>query len=163
MSGFTLSRTTREYLRPLEECLIAGGDVRTVILEATDALLAECVKRSGGQSTPEHWRKRLDSTESLLDVVAKTPEVTGVLSLGHLPYVPSYGIIMVDPDTEHGVIVIELYHHRSTEDNPTFELRAGRDGKWYKFFREQFDLMWESCRVETLPRQESAENADSAM
>lgn len=153
MSGFTLSRTTREYLRALEPSLTTGGDVRVMILEATDALLDQCVKRSGGQTTPEHWRKRLDSTESLLDVVSKTPGVTGTLSLGHLPYIPSYGIIMVDPDTQHGVIVVELYHHRSWEDNPTFELRADRDGDWYKFFRRQFDLMWESCRVETLPRQ----------
>ncbi len=153
MSGFTLSRTTREYLRALEPSLTAKGDVRIMILEATDALLDQCVKRSGGQTTPEHWRKRLDSTESLLDVVAKTPGVTGTLSLGHLPYIPSYGIIMVDPDTQHGVIVVELYHHRSWEDNPTFELRADRDGDWYKFFRRQFDLMWESCRAETLPRQ----------
>jgi len=162
LSGFTLARTTREHLRFLELCLKTGGDVRVIILEATVSLLDECVKRSEGRSTPEHWRKRLDSTESLLDVVATAPEVRGALSLGHLPYLPSYGIIMVDPDTDHGVILIELYHHRSSEDNPTFELRAGRDGEWYKFFRRQFDLMWESCRIEKLPRRDNAEDTGSA-
>jgi len=156
MSGFTLARTTREHLRILERCLLAGGDVRVMILEATDPLLDECVKRSEGRSTPAHWRKRLDSTESLVNLIAKAPDVTGSLTLGHLPYLPSYGLFMVDPDTDHGVIVVELYHHRSSDDNPTFELRPGRDDEWYKFFRQQFDLMWESCRIEDLPRPDDA-------
>lgn len=158
MSGFTLARTTREHLRILERCLMTGGDVRVMILEATDSLLDECVKRSEGRSTSMHWRKRLDSTESLVDLIAKSPDVTGNLKLGHLPYLPSYGLIIVDPDTDHGVIVVELYHHRSSEDNPTFELRAGRDDEWYRFFRRQFDLMWRSCRIEDLPRPEDADD-----
>lgn len=157
MSGFTLSMTTREYLHALELSLMAGGDIRIIILEATDALLDQCAKRSGGQTTPMHWRKRLESTESLLEVIAKTPEATGKLSLGHLPYIPSFGIIMVDPDTDHGVIFVELYHHRSWGEQPGFELRADRDGHWYRFFREQFDLMWESSRIEKLPREGNAE------
>jgi hypothetical protein len=163
MSGFTLARTTREYLNILERCLTTGSDVQIMILEATDALLDECVKRSEGRSTPDHWRKRLASTESLVNLIAKTPDISGHLELGQLPYIPSYGMIMVDPDSAHGVIAVELYRHRSSEDNPTFELRAGRDGEWYGFFRRQFDLMWESCRIETLPRPESAEDGLSPM
>lgn len=157
LSGFTLARATREYLRILERCLARGGDVRVMILAATDALLDECVKRSEGQSTPMHWRKRLESTESLVNLIAKTSDATGRLALGHLPYLPSYGLVMVDPDTDHGVIVVELYHHRSSEDNPTFELRPARDREWYDFFRRQFDLMWESCRLEDLPRPEDGD------
>ena len=162
MSGFTLGRTTREYQRFLERCIMTGGTVQVMILETTDLMLDQCVKRSGGQSGPEYWRIRLDSTKSLLDVIAKMPEVKGTLSLGLLPYIPSYGLIMIDPDTDHGVIAVELYHHRSSDDNPTFELRANRDGDWYKFFRKQFDLMWESCRVEKLPRRDNPEDTGSA-
>ncbi len=103
--------------------------------------------RSSGVSSAEHWRKRLDSTASLVEVIASSPDITGSLELGYLPYLPAYGFSMVDPDTPDGIIVVELYHHRSTEDNPTFELSAARDGEWYQFFRRQFDLMWASCRV----------------
>jgi len=147
LSGFTLGRKTREYLRFLDERLRAGASVRIMILEPKQELLEECVVRSSGVSSAEHWRKRLDSTASLVEVIASSPDITGSLELGYLPYLPAYGFSMVDPDTPDGIIVVELYHHRSTEENPTFELHAARDGEWYAFFRRQFDLMWASCRV----------------
>ena len=150
LSGFTLGRKTREYLRFLDERLRTGAAVRIMILDPKQELLEECVVRSSGISSVDHWRKRLDSTASLVEVIASSPDITGSLELGYLPYLPAYGFSMVDPDTPDGIIVVELYHHRSTEDNPTFELRATRDGEWYNFFRRQFDLMWASCRVEKL-------------
>jgi hypothetical protein len=147
LSGFTLGRKTREYLRFLDERLRAGATVRIMILDPKQELLEECVVRSSGISSVDHWRKRLDSTASLVEVIASSPDITGSLELGYLPYLPAYGFSMVDPDAPDGIIVVELYHHRSTEENPTFELHAARDGEWYAFFRRQFDLMWASCRV----------------
>jgi hypothetical protein len=151
MAGFTLGRTTREYLEPLQRCLANGGSVRIMILAATDPLLEQSSLRSEGQSRVQDWRKRLDSTEVLVRLMAKTEGIKGVLELGHLPYTPSFGFLMIDPDTDHGVIIVELYHHRSARDNVAFELRRERDGEWYRFFREQFDLMWQSCQIEKLP------------
>jgi hypothetical protein len=152
LSGYTLGRTTREYLRQLDERLQAGASVRIMILEPRQELLEMCVARSSGMTSAEHWRKRLDSTVSLVETIASSPDITGNLDLGYLPYLPSYGFTMIDPDTPNGIILVELYHHRSAEDNPTFELHAAKDGEWYKFFGHQFDLMWASCRVEKLPK-----------
>lgn len=151
LSGYTLTRTVREYVRQLDRCLVAGGNVRIMIVDADEGLLEECVKRSDGRTSPSHWRKRLESTESLIEVIAKTPNSTGCMQIGFLPYLPSFGITMLDPDTDHGIIIIEIYHHLSSENNPTFELLANRDAVWYRFFRQQFELMWESCRVRKLP------------
>ena len=150
LSGFTLGRTTREYLRFLDERLRAGAAVRIMILEPKQELLEECAVRSSGITSADHWRKRLDSTVSLVEAIGNSPDITGSLELGYLPYLPSYGFSMVDPDAPDGITVVELYHHRSAEDNPTFELRVVRDGEGYQFFRRQFDLMWASCRVEKL-------------
>lgn len=152
LSGYTLGRTTREYLRYLDERLQAGASVNIMILEPKQELLEMCVARSSGTTSAEHWRKRLDSTVSLIETIASSPDVIGSLELGYLPYLPSYGFTMIDPDTPNGIILVELYHHRSAEDNPTFELHAARDGEWYTFFRRQFDLMWASCRVDKLPK-----------
>lgn len=153
LSGFTLGRTTREYLRFLDERLRSGAIVRIMILEPKQELLEECTARSGGITGAEFWRKRLDSTASLVEAIASSPDITGGLELGYLPYLPSYGFSMIDPDTPAGIMVVELYHHRSAEDNPTFELHAARDGEWYQFFRRQFDLMWVSCRVVKLTQE----------
>lgn len=154
LAGFTLGRTTRGYLSFLEKRLEAGATVRIMILEPKQELLEECALRSSGVTNADHWRKRLASTASLVEGIASSPDITGSLELGYLPYLPSYGFAMVDPDTPDGIIVVELYHHRSAEDNPTFELHAARDGEWYAFFRRQFDLMWASCRVVKLTEEE---------
>lgn len=152
ISGFTLSRTLRNNLLKITQCLSNGGKLRVMILDPDENLLQECAKRSHGRTTAAHWRKRLDSTVSHVEVIANSPDITGSVSLGRLPFLPSFGMVMVDPDTEHGVISVELYHHRSAEDNPTFELYADRDQNWYRFFRQQFESMWSSCSVEEYPR-----------
>lgn len=153
-SGYTLSRTVRDYLRQIDQCLVAGGEVKVIIIDDEVHLLEECVRRSQGRTSASHWRKRLESTESLVEVTAGTPDLVGKIELGRLPYLPSFGFLMVDPDTEHGVIVVELYHHRSAEENPTFELRPERDGEWYDFFRRQYEILWESCRVQEFGEQD---------
>jgi hypothetical protein len=65
LAGFTLGRTTREYLRFLDERLQAGVAVRIMILEPRQELLEMCALRSSGVTSAEHWRKRLDSTASI--------------------------------------------------------------------------------------------------
>ena len=132
-----------------------------MILDADENLLEECVRRSHGRTTAAHWRTRLESTVSFVEVISNTPDITGNIELGRLPYLPSFGFVMVDPDTEHGVIIVELYHHRSAEDNPTFELYADRDGEWYRFFRQQFQAMWGSCQVEQF-HNEGGQNGQDA-
>lgn len=148
IAGVTLASTPRPFLRQQDHCLAAGGEVKLMILEADQQLLEECVKRSHGKTTPDFWRIRLDSTAAYAEMLAHTPGMTGTVQLGRLPYLPSFGFFIIDPHTDHGVIIVELYHHRSNESNPTFTLYANRDGEWYKFFLQQFTTMWDSCRVE---------------
>ena len=155
MSGFTLSRTPRQYLLQLDRCLAANGQIKPMILESEQHLLEECVKRSHGGTTVDFWRIRLESSVAFIKVLAGNSEVPGTVQLGRLPYIPSFGFFIIDPTTNHGVIIVELYHHKSAEGNPKFTLYANRDGEWYRFFLRQFNILWESCRVEQLMTYES--------
>lgn len=152
LSGMTLTRTTREYMYTLGQRLIAGASIRIIILETNESLLQALASRSLGETTADYWRSRLSTVEEMINLVAKTPGNTGKVELGHLPYIPSFGFVMVDPDEPHGVCFVELYHHESAESNPAFELRVSDDTYWYAFFRRQFEILWSSCRIEVLPR-----------
>ncbi len=152
LSGMTLTRATREYVHVLGQRLVAGASIRIMILEPTDALLQELVLRSMGETSPDYWRNRIQTVETLVGVIAKTPGSKGKVEFGHLPYIPSFGFTMIDPDQPHGLCFVELYHHKSAEPNPTFELRASDDSYWYPFFRNQFEILWNSCRIESLPQ-----------
>jgi len=147
--GKVLARTTREFMYVLGQRLAAGATIRFVILDPeSETLLQQAVLQSF--SAPiEFWRDTLRTTETVVEALAKTPDVNGTVEIGFLPYIPSFGFVLVDPDLAHGVCFVELYQHRSVEPHPTFELRATNDPHWFRFFREQFDKMWESCRVKT--------------
>lgn len=152
LSGITLTRTTREYMYALGQRLVAGADIRIIIVDPTvESVLEEFVLRSMGDTTPEYWRSRLQTVETVIDAIAKTPGSKGRLEVGYLPYTPSFGFVMIDPDEPHGFCFVELYHHKSAEPNPVFELRASDDPYWYSFFRRQYEILWNSCRVKRLP------------
>jgi hypothetical protein len=66
-----------------------------------------------------------------------------------LPYIPSFGIIAVDPAEANGVIYVEIYRHKSLEENAAFKLERERDQRWYDYFLSQYNVLWESARQAT--------------
>ena len=149
--GMTLGRTTREHMHSLGQRLVSGAHIRIVILDPEiDALLNQLSLRSTGNTTVEYWRSRLQTVQMVIHVISETPNATGELEVGYLPYIPSFGFAVFDLEGENGNCYIELYHHESAKPNPMFRLSATKDGDWYRFFREQAEILWASCRVETI-------------
>jgi hypothetical protein len=150
VSGMTLTRTTREYMEPWGKRLVAGANIRIMILDSSKKdILEELALRSAGTTTVEYWRNRLQTVETLVEIIAGTQGSKGKVELGRLPFIPSFGFTITDPDEQHGVCYVEIYHHKSAKPNPTFELSATKDSDWYKFFREQYEILWDSCRVQS--------------
>jgi hypothetical protein len=152
LSGMTLTRTTREYAHILSRRLASGAHVRIIILETNDEILRQLSLRSTGPGTSEYWRNRLEAVDALIHSLALMPDRKGMLELGYLPYLPSFGLVVIDPDEPHGFCLAEIYQHKSAEANPTFELRADDDPLWYEFFRKQFEILWKSSRNAMLPQ-----------
>lgn len=159
VSGMTLTRTTRDYMYIWGQRLSAGATIKIMILEPDNNLLKELILRSSGETSLEYWKNKLKTVQSLVSYIAKTPDNKGKIELGYLPYIPSYGFVMVDPDKQNAQCVVEMYHHESAKPNPTFELLRSDDTKWFGFFKEQFDIMWKSCRVETFSNSSEQDGA----
>lgn len=149
VSGMTLTRTAREYMYVWGQRLVAGATIKVMILDTENSLLKELILRSSGETTVDYWKNKLQAVQSLISYIAQTPGSKGKIELGYLPYIPSYGFVIVDPDEPNGKCVVEMYHHETAKPNPTFELSRSDDPEWFHFFKEQFDTMWHSCRVES--------------
>ncbi len=150
LSGITLTRTTREYMHVLGQRLVAGAKIRIIITDYTiDCVLQELAQRDG-DLTAKQYLTRLQAVEDVLDIIVKTPGNKGVLEVGYLPSVAAFGLVIIDPDQPNGFCSVELYHHRTTEPNATFDLTASEDPFWYRFFRQQYDILWNTCRVKEL-------------
>ncbi|MCC6298322.1 MAG: hypothetical protein IT314_03420 [Anaerolineales bacterium] len=147
--GMVLSRTTREFMYVLGQRLVAGAKIRFVVLDFESEMVLQQAYLQSFNAPIEFWRDNLKTTETVIEAIAKTSNSKGTVELGYLPYVPSFGITLIDPDQAHGTCFVELYQHRSAEPHPTFEVRATDDPHWYKFFQGQFDRLWESCRYKT--------------
>lgn len=157
ISGITLGNTSSEFSHMLGKRLAEGAVIRIILLDTDQEVLNQIVRRSWGTTTPEYYNNRINNTSALLRIVGSTAKPKGTLEIGFLPFVPSFGITLIDANKTEGRGWIEIYHHNSTEPSPSFEVTSKNDVYWLRFFAEQFDLMWKHCRIEriTLPVSEN--------
>lgn len=151
--GVTLSGTATRYANILRQRLAVGANIKIIMVEATDSVLEDLKLRSWAKVEPTYYPDRLKSVKSQFEYILQESAGKGKLELGHLPFHPSFGLIMIDPDQPHGVCYVNIYPHKLTGPRPSFEVRASDDPMWYGFFRKQFDILWNSCRIETLPKE----------
>jgi hypothetical protein len=61
-------------------------------------------------------------------------------------FVPSVGMVLIDPHSDNGVIIVEIYPYNVTSaERAHFELVPG-DGKWYQHFLQQYVHLWADSR-----------------
>lgn len=140
--GAVLSRTLRDYSSVLDERLRMGAKLRIILMDPASTAPDQAVLRSKGIRSRQFYIDTLRPTLERVGMLAGTSEK---IELGLLPYKPAFGIVVVDPDEPYGRIIVEIYPHHSDSFVPTFELRPGDDPHWYKYFREQFDNLWDGC------------------
>jgi hypothetical protein len=144
--GMVLNRAVRNHMATFGQKLAAGANIRFILLDWQNDQLMEIVpNRSFGSHAKEWWQDRIRQTEGYIQDISSSGDVKGTLKIGYLPYFPSFGMWLIDPDESRGQIHVEIYHHRTPEMNATFSLRATEDEYWYSFFRKQFDVLWDSC------------------
>jgi hypothetical protein len=143
--GMILDRAVRDNLSNFEKLTSSGTNLRFILLDHHDKDLMNIMpRRSYGNRSSDWWTNRIQQTVAHIEDIPSN-ETTGKIEIGYLPYFPSFGMWLIDPDSSNGKIIVEIYHHRSSEKNPTFQLDAVRDFYWFDFFRNQFTLLWDSC------------------
>jgi hypothetical protein len=149
IAGATLTRTVTNHLGIFEHRLKEGAHIRLIIIDPQSDAVKQAALRSYGVQGDSFYRDRIKPTIDLLNILASLPQQKGKLELRFLPFMPSFGLKLIDPDSIDGNIVVEIYQHKSLEPNPTFMLDGNRDEKWYRFFQNQFEVLWSSSRPAT--------------
>ncbi|MEV0585197.1 hypothetical protein [Nonomuraea sp. NPDC050310] len=146
LCGVTLSRTVRNLVGELEDRLRRGASVKILLIDAEPGVLDQAAKRSTIPDHPEVFGHRVRATTDLLRHLAALPDATGRLEVRLLPFVPAFGVVLIDPDSTGGVLHVELGTHSSARPDPVFTLTAQRDPRWFRHFHGEFDRMWEAGR-----------------
>lgn len=139
LAGVTLSRTLRNQLPGLRDCLRRGGTVRVAVIG--EQAIAEAARRSAVPDAPEIFTHRLAASLDLLAALAAEAG-PGRLQVRRLDFVPGHGLVVIDPAGPAGRLHVDLYSHRFGADEPTLALRAVRDPAWYRHFLAEFDHLW---------------------
>ena len=152
ISGITLSSTMNRFRSVLRERLEAGANIRIILLDyESDEVLSQIVRRSWSDvATKEYYEGLLTSTAQLIENIGNAKNAKGILEIGLLPFVPSFGIQMIDPEDKSGAAFIEIYHHNSVKPSPKFPVLINKDPNTFQFFSEQFELMWKECKTKVV-------------
>jgi hypothetical protein len=144
--GVTLTRTIRDLLPVLDRRLRHGASVRVLVIDPEGSVSGEALARTRGTVNPDFYLHRLASTIDLLRVLASTSPSEDALQLRVLPYVPTFGMCLLDPGQPDGRIDVEVYQIQTIEHHPCFTLTAARDTPYYELFASQFDTLWNGAR-----------------
>lgn len=145
INGITLSRTSDSFWGTFKQRLAERAQVRLLVVDSDHQALEIAANRFHKHQDPNRLRREaehaLDNFESL--ITEQTSRELFQVRL--LPFVPPYGIWLIDADTPKAEIWVELYSFRD-EPEPTFHLLPHRDGEWFAFFQRQFETMWNASR-----------------
>jgi hypothetical protein len=106
--------------------------------------------------------KQLDESldfqiQSLPDEIQKTIKqlrlmrswtTTGKFDYRLLEYGPGFSLVAVDPHKPDGVVIVEIhgFHNESTESRMNIEITRQQSERWYTYWVNQFEYMWQRAR-----------------
>ncbi|MCK2219829.1 hypothetical protein MF672_039435 [Actinomadura sp. ATCC 31491] len=140
LAGVTLSRTVRGHVEELRAALERGASVKVLLIDPEGTVPEEAARRSTIVGRGEVFEHRVTSTLYLLE------ELKGAIEVRFLPFVPAFGLVLLDPRDDDGVVHVELGTHSSAGRDPVFTLTPRRDHFWFQHFTAEFDRMWEVAR-----------------
>jgi|GEM_PF-1110923 len=159
LCGVTLTNTLNKEYGTLLERLQSGAEIRILIIDPDSVALEMSAQRSTNPDDIDYYRNRLDSALHEISYLhklyknerefksSKSGSTTGSIAVRFLSYAPSFGIAMIDPAQTDGIIFIEVYPHKfGYIAPPVFDLTRQRDLKWYDYFKQQYEEMWNTSK-----------------
>ncbi|WP_328747785.1 hypothetical protein OHT57_19810 [Streptomyces sp. NBC_00285] len=140
--GVTLGRTLRNLIDELQSRVAAGATVRVALIDPGGSTPAEAARRSTMPDRPSVYENRLRSSLDLLRELTEAPGALDRVEVRLLPFVPAFGLVLLDPQRPNGLIHVDIYSHNSATGDAVLTLRSGRDGHWYENFQSEFDRIW---------------------
>jgi hypothetical protein len=70
----------------------------------------------------------------------------GKLEMRLISMNPGYSMVITDPTGPYGEMIVEyIGYHSFLHGRPHLELKAARDGRWFAYYLQQFEALWNSA------------------
>jgi len=145
ITGGSLFRLGSEYTGYFEQKAKDGCKLKFLLLHPeSDAarLVAKYVVYELNNYTA--YKSQIDT--SLYNFQRLKQHYNTLVEIRTYKLVPPYSLLITDPERSNGSVLVELYTCAvPTRDRPQFTLFASKDPQYYKFFLNQFRLMWDEA------------------
>jgi hypothetical protein len=145
-----LSVDTADYMR---KTVLArrDGAVRVMVLDPSDREVVALAARQLDDSTvypTVDLERALDMTVDKLEMM-DTWSVSGDFQYRYLPFNAGFSMVAIDPHLRHGLLIVEFqaFHNESTASRMHLELTRQSSERWYVYWRNQFEHLWNAART----------------
>jgi hypothetical protein len=134
--------------------------LRKMVLDKPDGLLRVVVLDPSVRESMDIAVKQLDESElygtqrlqdALNRSIAQLAEMEqwslpGKVEHRYLPYNPGFSLVVINPNSREGRIILELHGFRneSIGSRMHFEIAAEQDPRWFSYWTQQFESIWAS-------------------
>jgi hypothetical protein len=128
---------------------VPDGCVRVVVLDPANETAVQLAGRQLDDSLDQPlqlFRSSLDATIQQLRRLAGRP-LKGSFEYRMLDYNPGFSLVVIDPGTRHGVVVVEFhgFHNELVGSRMHIEITRADSERWYVYWLDQFDHIWQAA------------------
>ncbi|MCA9994497.1 MAG: hypothetical protein KDE56_02045 [Anaerolineales bacterium] len=145
--GVVLAGAIKNNLNIIYDSVRAGKHYRVVVVDPESVGLANSVARSRIKDKP-YYLEAIGGVVADMVRLQRAIEVenlSGSVQVRLLQHSPPFGLKAFDSNKPNGRIYVEIYANQAAH-SPVIELEAERDGEWYQYFLQQFDIIWKQSK-----------------
>lgn len=152
--GLTFTQTVQVLSFPFAQVLGQNHKIRFLLIEEKSSAAKMAAFRNNLRRTQEKVDKLVEDTLiRLAEVSSSVPGSQKNLEVRVIDYLPSWTLISINPYEASGYMWLRLTTFRIPNDKrPGFKLRRELDNKWFPFFLEQFEAIWQEAKVVDLDK-----------
>lgn len=144
-----LSEQTCEHLRRTVLGRV-GGSLRVVLLDPRQTAAVEIAARQLDGSLEYQFHELESALTMMRERMRRMQQwkVEGAFEYRVFAYNPGFSLVIVDPDTSHGVVIVEFHgvYNSDTSSRMHLTLTLARSERWYRYWIRQFDRIWEESK-----------------
>lgn len=144
LTGVAL-RVLDNYYFQFEKALRNGCGMKVLLVNPSGSAIEMVASRSYVQGQTNRIERASNNTRKSLDDFCQLRSITnGKMEIRTIEFSLGHRLVATNPDSVSGVLYIANYPFRTHGGSkPKFVIQA-KDGKWYDFYKEEFNLLWNS-------------------
>lgn len=129
----------------------SDGSMRVVVLDSAAGAAVDLAAHQLDDAVEFHHqdlRTALAATEKQLQGMASW-RIGGAFDYRLLAYNPGFSLIIIDPGSKHGQLIVELhgFYNEATSSRMHLELTRSTSERWFAYWVDQFEHIWRSAHT----------------